>query len=290
MNSVAVGMRDSSLYDVYRELYLAHPLLREHVYPKSWDRAGEWAPFGPRWDHAKAERRLLIWPIGGIAVKNLSPELVKAMAAQAQAAGFETTVAITELDDSKPYEAALPGQVARIGLGQALEDAADLIRGSLVTVSVDTAWYHWAALLGAPTLGIPGPRSPEHFILPLPSGLPLLEMHLACVNCYSGPECVVSGKTTCQAKPLDQEILVALGAYLRHAMTGNAAVTRSGDKGAHPGVRVQTPAWLKSAASRAYLSALDEVRGKVLVPALASPIRPWLRSCYQGLKSGLRPR
>ena len=92
-----------------------------------------------------------------------------------------------------------------------IRDAVAQFSSAALVVAVDTAWYHLAAMIGAPVLGIPGPRSLKHFEFPArkEAGTVVLEQR-DCVDCFSVDRCALNNRPVCEAKPGVEKICDAL--------------------------------------------------------------------------------
>jgi hypothetical protein len=81
---------------------------------------------------------------------------------------------------------------------------------SALVITVDTAWYHLASFLGAPTVAIPGPTSYRHFAFPGSRGMAIEPRLDFCLDCYSSDSCALTRLPACHAQPSADAILTGI--------------------------------------------------------------------------------
>ena len=209
--------RSLNIYEAYWTLFGRDPRLAGMLVPETYPTvAGEWIPFEhlPRWTGGTSPRTVWFCPWGGIGVKNVDEADLAALQQAATRMGCEARLLASPRDDVSAYRFFDGASVVRLSNERLMADAVSHLSRSALVVAVDTAWYHLAAMIGAPVLGIPGPRSLRHFEFPgRKHALSVPEQRL-CADCFSTDACVVNGSRGCEAKPDRQQLAGALEANL----------------------------------------------------------------------------
>ena len=210
-----IQIRDLNIYEAY-----ARALTRDARLSSSLGQLPasntDWRPFPHLmgWREDPAARTICICPWGGIGVKQVDAAVLRRLTQECTRHGFDVRVIASPRDDVSAYPFLTHEQIRELSAVRLVQDAAELLASSRLVIAVDTAWYHLAAMVGAPVLAIPGPRSLAHFQFPgRVRGVTIREQRL-CVDCYSVDRCVVTDSRRCDAQPDAAQLVSAVAANL----------------------------------------------------------------------------
>ena len=206
--------RSLNIYDAYWQLLNRNRQLAQLIAPDGYPSADrDWLPLEhlPRWNAGAAAKTVFFCPWGGIGVKNIAAEDLERLRHAVVRAGFNARLLASTRDDVRDYPSFFTEEVVTLSSRSMIHDAVTTFAAGSLIVAVDTAWYHLAAIIGAPVLGIPGPRSLGHFEFPgRKQARTILHARLDCVDCFSIDRCALNSKTTCDAKPTVEAVRGAM--------------------------------------------------------------------------------
>jgi hypothetical protein len=210
-----IQMRGLNIYEAYDRALRRQPPLAATLgaLPSPND---EWRPLGhlAAWGEGAAAGAICICPWGGLGVKQVDARSLGQLMHECAAHGLDVRVMASPRDDVSVYPFLAAQNILKLPASRLVRDAADALAASRLVIAVDTAWYHLAAMVGAPVLALPGPRSLAHFRYPgRTRGVSIPEQRL-CVDCYSADRCVVTGSPRCDAQPDAMQLVSALRANL----------------------------------------------------------------------------
>jgi hypothetical protein len=212
--------RALNIYEAYWRLLGRDPDLASMLSPGGFPAGTDtWVPFDhlTRWTPLGNSRLVYFCPWGGIGVKNIPADVLLTLRDAAARLGCETRLLVSAKDDASAHPMFPPAQVVRLSETRLVHEAVSHLSQAALVVAVDTAWYHLAAMIGAPVLGISGPRSLVHFEFPGRTRARSLREQRLCADCFSTDRCVVTGASTCDAQPDGHQLIAAMEAHLTGA-------------------------------------------------------------------------
>lgn len=253
--------RALNIYEAYWRLLTREPAIAPYLPTEGFPRSAEsWTPFPhlPRWRKPDAKT---VWfcPWGGIALKQIPTPDLRLLFDVCRRLDFDARLLASPRDDASAYPFVEPAKVRGLDGDRMIRTAAEQFTSASLVVAVDTAWYHLAALLGAPVLGIPGPRSLRHFEFPGFRHAESASAERPCVDCYSVDRCVVTDEPCCEARP-DATVLAAT---LETVLTGQPASPPR----RHPATFIHRPVLVRRL-GRLTFRAIDTSRRLLIEPAL----------------------
>ena len=236
-----IHQRALNIYEAYWQVLGRNPDIRARLSPTTFPRkVDDWRPFEhlAQWKQEAATKTVYVCPWGGIGVKNVDASTLDSLADFAVSLGYEVRLLVSPRDAADKYWS--PIQIVRLSETGIIADAVGQLTSAALVVAVDTAWYHLAALIGAPVLGIGGPRSLSHFEFPGRKRSTSVDARRLCADCFSSDRCVVTWNLHCEARPDATQIVAAMQANLAGAPV---PIVRSAPQAAAPKSRLQRALW-----------------------------------------------
>jgi len=263
--------RALNIYAAYWRLLQQDPVLADAVAPTAYPSAPSyWVPFDhlPRWSGTAGPRTVYLCPWGGFGLKTIPADDVQRLYDASRRLGCSVRLLVSPRDDANQYRYFRAEEIVRLSADRIVHDAATHLSRATLVVAVDTAWYHLAAMIGAPVMGVPGPRSLGHFEFPGAKRARSPSERRLCADCFSVDRCVVTNDTRCDARPDAPTLVAALEANL----SGSSFVPPQ-----RPPARAVPPAPFQRAAWRLAFHGISAMRTVASQPALRGPSRRLLR-------------